>query len=383
MKRLDQEQLYHTLHARLEEDMRLSRVSGAQILVMQEGQTVCSLAGGYQNLDDGTPVTEDTIFRLASMTKPVTAIAALIAVEKGWFGLDDLLSDHLPAFSQMQVAVVEDGKIVGCKAVENPLRIWHLLSHCNGMMSSDPIGWEIGEATPKEAFASIETMVDYAATRPLAFEPESYACYTARVSFDVVARLIELKSGMPYADFIQKHIFAPLGLQDMTYHPTEQQWKRLTVPTDRTDGKGLVTVNMGRHTYEGLPLTYTCAGAGLVATMADYQVFAQMLQNRGAYPGGRLVSEETFQEMVKPRVKTGTPGLGPISSWGLGVKVITKEEVLPVGSFGWSGAYGTYFWVDPVNKITAIYLRSSRWYDSHGCGDIGKQFEKDVMACLQ
>lgn len=383
MRNLNRELLQNTLRSRLEEDLRYSRVSGAHILVMQEGKTVCDIAGGYQNWDEKIPVTDDTIFRLASMTKPVTAVAALIAVEKGWFALEDLLSDHMPAFSHMQVAKVEDGKIVGTEAVKNPLRIWHLLSHCNGMMSSDPIGWEIGEATPAEAFASLQTMVDYAATQPLAFEPESYACYTARVSFDVVARLIELKSGMAYCEFIKKHIFDPLGLQNMTYHPTKEQWERLIVPTDRTDGKGLVTVNMGKHTYEGLPLTYTCAGAGLVATMEDYKVFAQMLQNKGAYPGGRLVSEETFEEMVKPRVKLGTLGLGPISTWGLGVKVITKEEVLPLGSFGWSGAYGTYFWVDPVNHITAIYLRSSRWYDSHGCGDIGRQFEKDVMACLQ
>ena len=382
MRKLDKEKLNRILSARLEEDMRESRVSGAHVVVMQEGKTLCDIAGGFQNLDAGIPVTENTLFRLASMTKPVTAMAALIAVEKGWFGLEDLLSDHMPAFAQTQVAVVEDGKIIGTKPVENPLRIWHLLSHCNGLMSSDPIGWEIGDGTPKEAFASLQTMVDFAATQPLAFEPESYACYTARVSFDVIARLIGLKSGMTYSDFIRENIFAPLGLKDMTYHPTEEQWMRLVVPTDRTDGKGLVTVNMGRHTYEGLPLTYTCAGAGLVATMADYKVFAQMLQDKGAYPGGRLVSEETFAELAKPRVKLGTPGLGPISTWGLGVKVITKEQVLPIGSFGWSGAYGTYFWVDPVNKITAIYLRSSRWYDSHGCGDIGRQFEKDVMSCL-
>ena len=314
MRKLNQEQLCKTLQARLEEDVRMRRVGGAQILVMQEGKTLCALSAGYENLETGARINDKSIFRLASMTKPVTAMAALIAVEKGWFQLEDLLSDHMPAFANTQVAVVEDGKIVGKKPVENPLRIWHLLSHCNGMMSSDPIGWEIGEGTPKEAFASLQTMVDYVATQPLAFEPESYACYTARVSFDVIARLIEMKSGMPYSAFLQENIFKPLGLTDMTYHPTEEQWGRLVVPTDRTDGKGLVTVHMGRHTYEGLPLTYTCAGAGLVATMADYQVFAQMLQNKGAYPGGRLVSEATFAELSKPRVKLGTPGLGPIST---------------------------------------------------------------------
>ena len=156
MRTLNRELLQKTLQSRLEEDLRYSRVSGARVLVMQEGKPVCDIAGGYQNWDEKIPVTDSTLFRLASMTKPVTAMAALIAVEKGWFALEDLLSDHMSEFSHMQVAKVKDGKIIGTEAVKNPLRIWHLLSHCNGMMSSDPIGWEIGEATPAEAFGSLQ-----------------------------------------------------------------------------------------------------------------------------------------------------------------------------------------------------------------------------------
>ena len=125
------------------------------------------------------------------------------------------------------------------------------------------------------------------------------------------------------------------------------------------------------------------AGAGLVSSIRDYAVFAEMLRNKGRYGDVQIFQPEHLEVMTKPRVPDDTPGRDPVSSWGLGVRVVVKDDVLPVGTFGWSGAYGTHFWVDPVNQITAIYMRSSRWYDSHGCGTIGQQFEKDVMACLE
>jgi len=182
---------------------------------------------------------------------------------------------------------------------------------------------------------------------------------------------------------LKKYIFDPLGLKDFTYHPTDEQWDRMIVPTDKADGNGLVTVNMGKRTFESLPLSYTSAGAGLVSSIRDYAVFAEMLRCKGRSGDVQIFSPELLEVMTRPRVPDSTPGRDPVSSWGLGVRVVVKEDVLPVGSFGWSGAYGTHFWVDPVNQITAIYMRASRWYDSHGCGTIGAQFEKDVMACLE
>ena len=186
-----------------------------------------------------------------------------------------------------------------------------------------------------------------------------------------------------FAQFVQENIFNPLGLKDFTYYPTDEQWERMLMLTDRVGGPGLATVNLGKHIFEAFPLSYTTAGAGLVASMADYAVFAEMLRNRGTYRGVQIVPEERFQEMVTPYVPRETPGRDPVSGWGLGVQLVDGDGVLPKGTFGWSGAYGTHFWVDPVNEITAIYLRGSHWYDSHGCGMIGLQFEKDVASCLE
>lgn len=383
MKKLNKELLYKTLKDRLDEDMRWGRVGGAHLLVLQNGEEVASVCQGWHNPDTGETLKEDAIYRLCSMTKPVTGVAALIAQEQGLFNMEDKVEDYLPEYADMYVGKEEDGKVVPDKKSGVPLRIWHMLSHCNGIMAEVHLGNMMVDATPPEVQVSLESITDYCARQPLAFEPESYTAYTGRTSFDAVARIIELKSGMTYAEFLDKYVFGPMGLKDFTYYPTDEQWDRMIVPTDKADGNGLVTVQLGKHTFESLPLSYTCAGAGLVASMHDYAVFAEMLRNKGRSGDVQIFSPELLEVMTKPRVPDDTPGRDPVSSWGLGVRVVVKDDVLPVGSFGWSGAYGTHFWVDPVNQITAIYMRCSRWYDSHGCGTIGQQFEKDVMACLE
>lgn len=383
MKKLDKERLYKTLKERLDEDIYCGRVGGAHLLVLQNGEEVASICQGWHNPDTGEKLKEDAIYRLCSMTKPVTGVAALIAQEQGLLNIEDKVEDYLPDYADMYVGKEVDGKVVPDKKSNVPLRIWHMLSHCNGIMAEVPLGNLMVAATPHEVQTSLASITDYCAKQPLAFEPESYTAYTGRTSFDAVARIIELKSGLTYAEFLDKYIFNPLGLKDFTFYPTEAQWDRMIVPTDKADGNGLVTVNLGKRTFESLPLSYTTAGAGLVASMADYAVFAEMLRNKGRSGNVQIFSPELLETMTKPRVPDGTPGRDPISSWGLGVRVVVKEDVLPVGSFGWSGAYGTHFWVDPVNEITAIYMRSSRWYDSHGCGTIGAQFERDVMSCLE
>lgn len=379
---LDSEKLKKTLDERLSDDIKTARVSGAQIIVRQHGRVVYKAAAGYQNPVTKEPIRSDAIFRLASMTKPVTGVAALIAEDLGYFDVNDLVSDYLPNFDEMYVAELCDGKVVSGKKTSVPLRIWHMLSHASGMMATD-IGRKMEQLKPDTAYESLANMVDYCSRQPLAYEPESFNSYCAYAAFDTVARIIELKSGMRYEDFLKKYIFDPLGMKDTTYTPTEEQWERLITMTDRMAARKLAAVDMGRHTFEGFPLTYTCAGAGLVSTLEDYSRFAEMLLNGGELDGVRIFSEKRIAEMRTPLIPQSIPGRDPVYSWGLGVCVADKKDVLPIGTFGWSGAYGTHFWVDPENAITAVYLRNSRFYDAGGCGNIGRQFEKDVMDCVE
>ncbi len=383
MKKLNAEKLNSVLKTRLSENIALGKVGGAQLVVCQDGKTLCKLEAGYQNVLTKEPIKHDAIFRMASMTKPVTAVAALVAEEMGLFDTDDLVCKYLPQFETMYVAEMKDGEVTAGKKSGVPLRIWHMLSHASGMMAATEIGLKLEAQKPDEAYETLGTMVDYCAARPLAYEPESYSAYCAYSSFDTVARIIELQSGMAYKDFLKKYIFDPLGMKDTGYNLTDEQWSRVITMTDRMAARKLAAVDLGRRTFEGFPETYTCAGAGLASTLSDYSKFAQMLLGGGALGGVKIVSPEKIDKMRTPLIPPKTPGRDPVSSWGLGVRVVDKEDVLPVGSYGWSGAYGTHFWVDPENKITAIYLRNSRWYDSRGGGNIAIEFEKDVMSCLE
>ena len=353
------------------------------MLVLQDGKEVCSVCEGYQNWKTKEPLRPDALYRLASMTKPVTGVATMIAVDKGFFKITDKVADYLPEFSNMYVGKYENEKIVPGEKAQKDLQIWHLLSHCSGIMPDTPMGLEITKAAPRLAYQSRDSLIAYAAAQPLAFEPETYTAYTALVALDMVAKIIERKSGMSYAEFVGKHIFEPLGIKNLTYFPTEDQWERTLMPTDRVGGQEMVSIDLGKHTFEAVPLSYAGAGAGLVGSITDYAVFAEMIRNGGVYNDVRLFSPERFREMITPYVPLETPGRDPVSSWGLGVRVVDRESILPIGTIWHSGAYGTHFWIDPLNKITAIYMRSSRWYDCQSDGVIIRSFEKDVMDCLE
>ena len=383
MRRINKERLEKTLRDRLQYQLENNLLNAVQLLVLQDGQTVCSLCEGFQNWKTKEPLRPDAMFRLASMTKPVAAVAALIAEDKGYFKITDKVEAHLPAFANMYVAKQVGEAVVPGEKNTTPLRIHHLLSHCSGIMPDTPIGLQQLAAVPKYAQQSIAAMTEYAAAQPLAFAPETYSAYSPFAAFDIVAKIIENKSDMPYAAFVKQNIFDPLGIADITYHPTEDQWQRLVMLTERIGEHTFLPLDFGKHTFEAYPLTYTCAGAGLAGSIADYAVFAEMLRNEGSYGGVRIFSREGFRELTTAYVAPEIPGRDPVSSWGLGVRVVDREDVLPVGTFGWSGAYGTHFWIDPVNRITAIYMRANRGDDCGGGNTVSRLFEKDVMDCLE
>ena len=152
---------------------------------------------------------------------------------------------------------------------------------------------------------------------------------------------------------------------------------------DRVDGISVPGKTCEGCVFESVPTTHFAGGAGLASTLEDYSHFAKMLLHRGEFEGNRILKPESVALMATPHLPLS---LYPrLKRWGLGVKVVDSPEYgrLPVGCFGWSGAYGTHFWVDPENDITAIYMRNMRWHDTHGCGSIGREFEKNVMAALE
>ena len=382
MKALNEKRLRELVLGRVEEDILQCNTANAAVIVAQGGRVLLDERRGYKNYDTGEMLSGGETFRLASMTKPVAGVAFMKAVEMGYFAPDDLLSDHIPEVGKMQVGRLEDGKVIPCGAPRNAIKMYHLLSHQSGFMASSPIETAQYATYPKEAHESIETMVNYTLKNTcLTFEPASTVGYATSLPFDAMALIIERKSGLSYGEFINKYIFTPLGIKDITFHPTENQWNRCVAMHDRAVGPGLVTVNMGRNIFERHPLTYEAAGAGLMGSAEDYFVFAEMLRCRGKYRDAEIVSEKTFSLIEKPYVTKKI--MEGAYLWGLGVRVAAGDPYLPDGAFGWSGAYGTHFWVDPVNGITAVYMRNMRWHDSHGCGSIGREFERLVMSSFE
>jgi len=367
-------------------DGRLARATfaGGELLVMQNGQELCRIAGGVADARTGRRVGRKAMYRLASMTKPVTGLAALVAVREGWFSLDDEVRNHLQEFDGMDVGAVVDGKVVRDRKARGVIHIWQLLSHCSGVLAGTEIGGRILSSAPPEAFGSLRDSVSFAASQPLSFDPGEGAAYSAYAAFDAVARIIEIKSGMRYSEFLSRFLFTPLGIVDTTFHPTPGQWRRMVAMHDRTESGGLAVVELPHGTvFEGFPDTYECAGAGLAGTMDDFAKIAQLMCNQGSVGGVTLVDADLFREFAKPRVPDGVPGRAPNDSWGLGVCVKVRGDRLPEGCFGWSGAYGTHFWVDPGNGIVAILMRNMRWHDTHGAGETGAEFERIVMSCLE
>ena len=381
MRHLNEKKLNDIVLGKLEYDLSICSTANAAIIVAQEGKVLLDIRRGYKNYDTGEMLSGGEMFRLASMTKPIAGVAFLKAVELGYFAPDDLLSDYIPEVKDMKVGKLVDGKVVPDSMPKNQIRMYHLISHQSGLMAVSPLEAPQYVLYPLEAHASIETIVNYTLKNTcLTFDPTTAVGYATSIPFDAMALIIERKSGLSYGEFLDKYIFSPIGIKDITFQPTEDQWKRCVTMHDKTVGPGLVTVNMGRNIFERHPLTYEAAGAGIMGSCEDYFVFAEMLRRRGEYRGVRIVSEDTFSLMEKPYVTKDI--MQGNALWGLGVRVMAGDDVLPDGAYGWSGAYGTHFWVDPTNGITAVYLRNMRWYDTHGCGKIGREFEKSVMDAL-
>ena len=384
MKELDAEELRGTLSCWLDARLADATLAGGEILVMQRGERLCHLVRGVADAKSGQVLEPNAMFRLASMTKPVTGLAALVAVQKGYFSLHDEVRRHLPQFGEMDVAVIRDGRVVRDHKARSELKIWQMLCHVNGILAETEVGTRLMAAAPHSAFGSIAGMLDYAASQPLAFDPGERTAYTGYASFDAIARIIEEKSGVAYSEFLQREIFDPLGIRDITFHPTPGQWRRMVTMHDRLAAGRLVAVDMPDGSiFEGFDPDYECAGAGLAGCLEDYAKIAQLLCNGGSLDGVEIVQSGLFGELAKTRVPDGVPGRSPNDSWGLGVRVKVRADWLPVGAFGWSGAYGTHFWVDPANRIVAILLRNMRWHDTHGAGRMGEEFEQNVMRCAR
>ena len=311
------------------------------------------------------------------MTKPITAVAVVKQIERGLVSLDDTLDKYIPEYAEMEIARVRDGELEILGKAQNKIKILHLLTHSGGVACGE-VGARLEKRFGEGREYDLESVAREYSAYPISFEPYTAQLYSGRVGFDLLARVVELTSGMSYDEFLKKELFEPLGMTDTTFDPTNEQWDRAVAIHNFTDGRSEFAPIDRKHIFESLPIGYFCGGAGLVSTVSDYEKFADMLLSNGKNADGKQIVGEEYARLLRT-VAVPADVMPGNQKWALGMRVITDPSYisLPLNSYGWSGAYGTHFWVDPDNGIVGIYMKNSR-YDGGSGAKTASNFEKDV-----
>lgn len=375
MKKINMRLLEENIGKIAEADFESKKGFAAAYSVYQEGNA--RLARCFGTLSPSSPegVHENTAFRLASMTKPVTAVAAMLLESRGEISLSDPVEKYLPEFSGIRIKNAA-GEDFGMPAKRPDLL--SLLTHTSGIGSDADKNSNIS-AQDK---ATRQSYLAYLLRSGLDFEPGERQLYSGLGAFDVMARIIELVSGESLEDFFQREILAPCGMKNTTFLPGRELLHGMVQMHDRIAGENAVRPMMDGCVFEDYPETHFLGGAGLVSTLSDYSAFAMMLLDGGRTRSGQLASKFAFEKMRTPQVSEAVmPGF---ERWGLGVRVITdaRYPYLPAGAFGWSGAYGTHFWVDHVNRICAVFMKNS-CVDGGAGNESAGNFERAVYSSFE
>ena len=358
----------------MRDNMDANIIGNASLWVWQDGEEV------YRN-HFGSEASEYTIYRLASMTKPITSVAALQQIEAGKLALTDTVDKFYPEFRNTPMVGAVNGQLVEIGKPERMPTVMHLLTHSSGIGGGEVESLQ-HRAKTTEDNATLQNAVGYFALSGMNYEPFTNVAYSGTAAFDVLAGILEKITDMPYDEYLKIAIFEPCGMADTTFAPTDAQWQRMIPMHDRVDGKSTIGHTWEGCVFENVPVTHFAGGAGLASTLEDYTHFARMLLQKGEFGGNRVLKPESVRLMGTPHLPHWL--MPRPKRWGLAVKVVTSPEYgrLPLGCFGWSGAYGTHFWVDPENKIAAIYMKNSR-HDGGGDAVTSAEFEEDVTNALK
>jgi CubicO group peptidase (beta-lactamase class C family) len=365
------------LHAAMKAFVDRKEVSGIVTLVAREGKTVDLHAVGLADIDRNTPMKTDAIFRIASMTKPVTSVAIMMLFEEGKLFLADPVSRFIPAFkgSTVMEGIGADAKPVPARRA---ITIRDLLTHKSGITYGFLNGGAVGGSYRKNGVTdglttstmTLEENINKLAAEPLMSQPGERFNYS--LSTDVLSRVVEVASGQPFNVFVREQILKPLKMNDTDFVVPEAKWSRF-VNVYSPDGKGGIRPMTDPEAFGNTHMspwslykegrTYFSGGAGLASTASDYARFANMLLNGGALDGVRLLGPKSIEMMTISHTSELTPPLpllGPGVNFGLGFRVVTDlastQTLGSNGLYGWSGIYGTNFWVDPKEKLVAVLM---------------------------
>jgi CubicO group peptidase (beta-lactamase class C family) len=346
-------------------------LSGFVTLIWRKGEIVQLNTLGHRDVAAGKPMTRDTMFRIASMTKPITSVALLMLMEEGKVGLDDPITRWMPEFKNMKVLKSATGPLDEVYDAPRDITVDDLMTHRSGLAygftSVGPIAhaYQAALGSPLAVPLTPDQWLAKLGELPLSYPPGQQFHYSHAT--DVLGFLVGRIAGVPFEDFLQQRIFGPLGMVDTDFWcPPEKRERMAHLYKINPTTDALQDVSFPQ---DDKPPVFSAGGGGLISTLDDYLTFARLMLNKGELNGVRLIKPETFDLMVANRLTPAqreVPFMG-IPFWmgqgfGLGVSVITDPEKQAwmgagsEGSFGWPGAFGTWWQADPEEDMVMIYL---------------------------
>lgn len=329
--------------------------AGVIATVARNGKVAYFENAGFADLGAKRPMRDDTIFRIFSMTKPITSAAVMMLYEEGKFLLDDPVSKYIPAFANVKVLAEEGGDPAHLVALKRPVTVHHLLTHTSGLNNAS------GYRAAGVREGTLRQMAEKMASVPLSHQPGEAWRYGS--SIDLLGALVEIWSGQPFDVFLEQRMFKPLGMNDTAFYVPAEKLDRLAASYQLNE-QGILQAAERRGDPTSKP-TQPLGGSGLYSTAGDYLRFCQMLLNGGELDGARLLAPATvdfmFLNHVPPSlIPPGGPNNRKGYGFGLGGAVLldpaASETLSAKGEFNWGGAAGTYFWIDRANKLIGLWM---------------------------
>lgn len=397
---MDKQEIQRTIDTYIQNQ----ELAGGALLVRRDNEILYQNTFGFADTATGLPIAEDSIYRLMSMTKPITAVAVMQLVEQGKIRLDMPLNLYLHGFTAMRV--VDDKRYVyheGMNALsllpglltfrlkaphtvpaERDITIRDLLCHASGLEQGiyGLLHMKLDRAN-RESLAALEKQYS---TMPLDFQPGKGSGYSPLAGFDLLARVVEVVSGMPFDEYLQKNLFAPLDMHDTAFRLNSEQTARLVHVYKREKGalKDVTGTSEDMDSLLRRGSHYTAGCGGLFSTLHDYDRFANMLLNGGRLDDVCILQPETVRLMEQEGSRS-YPEPDPGCVWGLGMKIRKDPQkaksACTEGSFGWSGAFGTHFFISPQDHLSAVWMMNRSDIDG-ASSYISKKIEELVFGCF-
>ena len=346
----------------LERRIAAGDLAGAIAIVARRGQVAHVSTYGVMDLETRQPMRADTLFRIASMTKPIVGVGIMMMVEENKLRLGDPVSHYIPQFRNLTVAVARPAGGSGAEPsfdtvpAAREITIKDLLSHVSGLGSGPLSNSTIEPVARRDG----ETLADYIprlGSTALEFQPGTRWAYSPGPGFETLGRVLEVVSGLPLDEFLKQRIFTPLGMRDITFWPSDAQWPRVASVYRREDS-GLVKQTLPNDTFSRN--VYFRGSGGLYSTAESYVPFGRMLANGGELGGVRLLSRKSVEMLGAVHVPDTLTGRPAGEGFGLSVRVVTdhaaRGTLLSDGTYGWSGAQGTHFFVDPKEQLVGVLM---------------------------